>query len=459
MNQCLFVTSSRRLHIRAGAVYVVHEGKLMHIRTPRLLAMVASLAAAASLVSAGGASAAEGEQPRGALIGTLSADDTAAPPKSAQIRRERVDTNIACNTIAPTARAGLGGAAKACVEIKPLADFEAPPTADHAVAANDACDITQPGYATATRFGTCLNGMEITYTLLNDKNAVVGTGLMNVATSMTLSATKTTWNETATVKVISVTGQVKSLNISYDVGCTGGCSMTDARPWDGTKTLGVGGTATGTVTYNTPLASGGLANVTSKHHMYVVASGTIPVQPNVSWDNPWPIRCDNQVGANPGCVVPDVRANFEFSLAELGGAAATYGWAQNALRDGAPLRRDPSEATAKTRREYTCGSKSTDPFIYMDDVVPNDSCDEFPFARSYEGGTNGALCADIVPLYENGQWMIYEARADKPVTGNEPCARGHVNNDDNSNAGLALGRYVQRDRVLDTEKYNVYVTN
>lgn len=97
--------------------------------------------------------------------------------------------------------------------------------------------------------------------------------------------------------------------------------------------------------------------------MYVVASGAIPVQPNVSWDNPWPIRCDSQVSANPGCVVPDVRANFEFSLAEFGGAAATYGWAQNALRDGAPLRRHPSEATAKTRREYTCGSKSTDPFI------------------------------------------------------------------------------------------------
>ncbi|MEU5647195.1 hypothetical protein [Streptomyces milbemycinicus] len=203
------------------------------------------------------------------------------------------------------------------------------PSADQPVAANDGCDISQPGYFTATRFGTCLNGMEITYTLVNDKGAVVGTGLMNVATSMTLSATKTTWNETATVKVIGVIGQVKSLNISYDVGCTGGCSMTDARPWDGTKTLGVGGTATGTLTYSTPLASGGLTNVTSKHHMYVISSGAIPVQPNVSWDNPWPIRCDNQVGANPGCVVPDVRANFEFSLAEFGGAAATYGWAQN----------------------------------------------------------------------------------------------------------------------------------
>ncbi|GGU62718.1 NucA/NucB deoxyribonuclease domain-containing protein [Streptomyces daghestanicus] len=242
--------------------------------------------------------------------------------------------------------------------------------------------------------------------------------------------------------MVDVTGRVTSLNISYDAGGDGGCSMSDTRPWDGTKTLGRGGAAAGTVTYSTPLAAGGLANVTSKHHMYVVASGAIPTQPNVNWDNPWRIRCDSQVGANPGCVVPDIRANFEFSLAEFGGAAATYGWAQNALRGGAPLSRDSSETTASTRREYTCGSKSSDPFVYMDDVVPNDSCDEFPFATSYEGGTNGASCADIVPLLENGQWMIYEARTDKPVTGTEPRVRGHVSN---GNAGLALGRYVQRD--------------
>lgn len=275
---------------------------------------------------------------------------------------------------------------------------------------------------------------------------------------MTLSASSTTWNETTTVTVAATSGQVTGLNISYDVACDGGCSMSDAHPWDGTKTLTEGGSATGTVTYSTPVASGGLTTVKSKHHMYVVATGAIPTQPNVNWDNPWPIRCDNQVSANPGCIVPDIRANFEFSLAEFGGAAATYGWAQNALRANAPLSRDPDEATATTRREYTCGSKSSDPFGYMDHLVPDDSCDEFPFARSYEGGTDGAFCADILPLFENGQWMIYEARADKPVTGYEPCVRGHVTNADNGNAGLALGRYVQRDRVLDTEKYNVYTT-
>lgn len=78
---------------------------------------------------------------------------------------------------------------------------------------------------------------------------------------------------------------------------------------------------------------------------------------------------------------------------------------------------------------------SADPFVYMFDAVPNDSCDEFPFARSYEGGTNGGLRADILPLYVDGEWEMFQARADKPVTFTEPCVRSHVDLDDNTNAG------------------------
>ncbi|MGW1278903.1 NucA/NucB deoxyribonuclease domain-containing protein [Streptomyces tsukubensis] len=432
-------------------------------RSPRrLLAIGASLAAAASLIAAGSASASDTDKearPGLRAIGVLNAAELASPPNPTQLHSERVTLNTSCTPVTASARAGLGGAVKACVETKPLTDLTSMPAATKAAALNDSCDITRPGFFTATRHGSCLNGMEVTYRLIDNRGVVLGTGVMNVATSMTLSASRTTWNETATVKVVRVTGQVRALNISYDVKCTGICRMTDARPWDGTRTLGQGATATGPVTYSTPVPSGTQTDVTSKHHMYVVSTGAIPTQPNVNWDNAFPIRCDAMVGANAGCIIPAARANFTFSLAEFRGAAATYGWAQNALRGGAPLSRDPSEATADRRREYTCGRLSTDPFNPRPDLVPDDSCDEFPFASSYEGGTNGAFCADIVPLYENGQWMIYEARPDKPVTGTEPCVRGHVTNADNSSAGLALGRYVQRDRVLDTEKYNVYVTN
>lgn len=95
--------------------------------------------------------------------------------------------------------------------------------------------------------------------------------------------------------------------------------------------------------------------------------------------------------------------------------------------------------------------------MLLPQYVPNDSCDESPFAGSFEGGTDGALCADIVPLFQNGQWMIYEARTDKPVTFNEPCVRGHVALQADQSAGGKYGAFVKNQRILDTEKYNANI--
>jgi hypothetical protein len=54
---------------------------------------------------------------------------------------------------------------------------------------------------------------------------------------------------------------------------------------------------------------------------------------------------------------------------------------------------------------------------FDDSVVLDDSCDEFPFAGTYEGGTDGGLCAEIVPQYEDGAWYIHQADDSRPVTG------------------------------------------
>ncbi len=423
----------------------------------RLLALGASMVVAASLAIGGSASAADqplAPAPELAPIGGLDVSSLPTEAEAATVTPQPASPRANCISIPASKRSALGGATKECVKSKALTDVAAVPAAR---AASEFCDITQPGKYTGGRFGLCLSGLELTHTLLNDKGAVVGTGVMNVATDMTLSATSTTWSETVTVQVVKVTGELKSLTIAYDVGCTSGCTMTKATPWTGSKILGQGGMATGTVTYSAPVAAGGQTQVTSQHHMYVVATGGIPLDPNVNWTNPYPIRCDAQIGSNPGCVIPAARANMVFSLAKFGGAAFTYGWTQNNLRANAPLTRDPSEAAAEIRRANTCET-SADPFVYMFDVVPNDSCDEFPFARSYEGGTNGGLCADVLPLYVDGEWEMFQARADKPVTFTEPCVRSHVDLDDNTNAGGELGRQATSQRVLDTEKYNVVVT-
>jgi hypothetical protein len=93
------------------------------------------------------------------------------------------------------------------------------------------------------------------------------------------------------------------------------------------------------------------------------------------------------------------------------------------------------------------------------DLVPNDSCDEYPYAATYQGGTNGGLCADIFPiLEEDNTWQMYQDPAAPTVTFNEPCVRGHVPNDKNSEVGLALSALSRGQRVIDLEKYTLLIT-
>jgi hypothetical protein len=346
------------------------------------------------------------------------------------------------------------------VETKPLETASTVTTRSAAgVTAAGACDVSQPGYWTWTRTGgMCLNGMKVTYTLYDDDGGVDGTGLMEVRSSMSPSVTSTNWNEQISVKVTDVDGDVSSLNIAFDVDCTSTCSATTNRPWAGSQSLGEGAEASGSVTYSSSVASGTRDSLRTKYHMYVTTTGSIPTQPNVNWESPTqaPIRCDAELTTS-GCVIPERRANLEYSLSDPkhGSAAAVYSFAQGYLRGWAPLTR--AEDLGPSNRERTCGSQSSDPFEYMDDLVPDDSCDEFPFAGSFEGGTDGAQCADLLPLYENGQWVLYQARADKPITYEEPCVRGHVSLGANESAGGKYGSLVKNERILDTEKYNVNI--
>ncbi|MGW9175865.1 NucA/NucB deoxyribonuclease domain-containing protein [Streptomyces decoyicus] len=279
---------------------------------------------------------------------------------------------------------------------------------------------------------------------------------MEVSSSMTLSGT--TWSENVSVKLAKVTGNVKSLNIAFDADCTSACKMAKKRPWAGATTLRKGQQASGKVTYKATPPQGGSETLKTKYHMYVTMTGAIPVRPNTNWENPQRIRCDKEVGNGAGCVYPDIRANFALSLRKYGAAAATYLWAQQNLPDKwgdrTSLRRMANEAAAEANRRRTCKDGTFDEIS----EVPNDSCDEFPFAKTYDGGTRGELCADILPRRENGKWFVYEARADKPVKGTEKCVRGHVPLPVNTAAGGELGRFAVTQRVLDTEKYTMTVT-
>ncbi|MBY8884159.1 hypothetical protein K7472_04770 [Streptomyces sp. PTM05] len=429
----------------------------------RLITAAASIATVASLALAGTTSArADDDAPPspGPLLGTIA---PSAPADGDLTPAEPLDASSSCTAVAPDRE--NGDATTECVEMTPAAALAgAPAIADRATPSGATTCVAKPGYFQHTRFNSCLTGGRITYTLRDNKGEAVGTGIIVVGDSASLSQTSTTWRETETVSVAEVTGRLKSLNIAFDVSCDGGCKATGPSPWAGARTLTAGGTASGSVTFSTPVGKGRDTLVTVGHHLYVTSTGAIPTQPSTGWSSPDKVRCDDAVGKFPGCVYPDRRADLDLSLSRYGAAAATYAWAEKNMSDhwgssGNPLQRLADLAGGESHRASTCGAKSTAPFVPKPaSVVPDDSCDEYPFAATVQGGRNGGLCAEVVPLRENGVWKFYEADPKRPVTHDEPCVRAHVPLQVNSAAGGAVGAFPAASRVLEGEKYTVTIT-
>ncbi|WP_305788706.1 hypothetical protein [Symbioplanes lichenis] len=288
---------------------------------------------------------------------------------------------------------------------------------------------------------------------------MVGTATLNFVNSVTLSATKSVIDEQTTATVANTTGSVTQVAVSLTASCTSACTTTKAAPWTGAALLSKGQSKTGTVSYSETLAKGAQDATRLRYNAFITVPNAIPAQPTAAWDGVTDIRCDNAVSAYAGCVYPGARPDLQLSAGTYKAAAITYLWAQLYLPDGwgsgTPLRRLASDSAANANRARTCEDGT---FVKLPDPpVADDSCDEFPFAKSYEGGTAGALCADIAPILEDGQWVVYEANAAKPVNYTEKCVRGHVTLADNEAAGGELGRFTQAVRLLDLDKYTVTI--
>ena len=439
------------------------------MRRWRFLAGAAVVAVLVAMSPAAPAGATDREASTGSnaaprLLGTLSAADIARHNRARKAdvveSTATVAAGASCVTTAPGSKERALGAVSSCTRLTPTVRTK------RVSRAADPCDSGQSGYWTYTRSGSCFKDFEGEYWLLDDRGRIIGTADFVVSGSMTLSPGRGTFTEKLTVTVTDTDRQVLALNIAMDAACTGACSMADANPWDGMVTLVEGDSAAGTVTYAAGPSAGTQTTIQTSYHMYIVAVGAIPIQPNFTWSNPWNVRCDNSlaVSGTTGCVYADVRAQLILPLGQYRAAAATYAFAQTYLIDhwgaeDSPLRRQADTAIAASNRRATCETP-LDPFIPFDDtVVVDDSCDEYPFAATQQGGTTGSFCADIVALQEDdGLWYFYEARADKPVTFNEPCVRGHVPLGENEAAGGKVGSLPQSERVIDNEAYTVAIT-
>lgn len=417
----------------------------------------------ASTVTPDGQSGPIGDPPaaHGRYLGTLSHTNQRDKHKTAVEQKAR-SAKESCTPTAPGSKERRTGAVSTCVSVKPASSRT---TAAHrtgrAAKAGNMCAVAKPGYWRFERLSACLREMLVNYTYRDTKGKILGSAVFYVSTSAILNPRSGLWSEEILVEATQYKGQIKSTTVEVAVSCTSKCKATKKNPWVGSKTLTDGQVAGGSVSYSNVPAAGAEDATTVNYELKIAKSGTTPTPPHVTWSNPDPIRCDSHLtdgqNVSTGCAVPSVIPELTLPLKDFGAAAATYDWAQYHLPDkwgrylGKPLTR---ALDGDERRKYTCDYKSSVPFVKRDG---DDSCDEFPFASTWEGGTDGGKCAEIVPLFEGGQWNYYEADPNRPVTEKEPCVRGHVPLKVNSRAGTEYSNLIQSQRLVDKDPFYVQV--
>ncbi|GHE82014.1 hypothetical protein GCM10014715_42140 [Streptomyces spiralis] len=370
-----------------------------------------------------------------------------------------------CTPTAPGSKERRAGAVESCVTVTPApakaqtrTGFAA--TAAASTAAASSCGITSPGSYSYERFSYCVSGINVTYILRDSNGREIGRGTLAVATSADLSATATTWSEQVSATMTSASGDVTALDAKFRVSCGTGCRATKTAPWYGGN-ITLGQTLTGTVTYSSPQTTGSSASFYTSYAMYVTSPGAVAVDPNASWNNPREIRCDDAVGGSSvaGCAVPSVMPELSMSTqgSDQGGAVAAYLWAQKNLTDrwglNTPLTRSTSGVADRT--SSTCGSGSSEPFADATDLIPTDTCAQFPFAETKEGGRDGAQCAELIPHWGSGGWIIFELNGGSSLDTSQRCVRAHVAAADKQFADTQLADGFASQRVIDADQFKL----
>ena len=305
-----------------------------------------------------------------------------------------------------------------------------------------------------TRTEVCIYGLIGQYTFwIEPTHEIVGTARYLLSHDInTKPGNGADIHENAFVEQIAGTGVGKATQVRFTAKCTGQCTTHDPDGYSGPMAIGSNEEALFSYTGNPVVGTPDSFRLQYTLAAFPSSGGNSSNQP-IRYEFPSDIRCDQPDNAPPGCVVPLFRPTLELPLAKYGAAAVNIAIAQNYFPDGwgltTPLSREPSEAKQDANRRAIC----EDGTFVPDPAVPKDSCDEFAFAASKQSGAafglTGVNCAEITPVFENGQWYAY-IWSDGYT---ERCVRGHVPLPDNSAVGGELGRFTQSERLLENDQY------
>ncbi|MFF0018825.1 hypothetical protein [Streptomyces sp. NPDC005374] len=276
------------------------------------------------------------------------------------------------------------------------------------------------------------------------------------------TASPTQVEEFTSVTLVGQSGEATNNTMDWNSACVG-CSVLHQEPWSGYASFYNGQTRERRWNREVSIPAGGKKDLDWNWSLRTRAGG-VELQEPYQWGSGQVLgRCDNQVAGNFGCIAPRISPTLPIDYATRQAGATLvavgsqvnnhwWGWEEK----NKPLTRLADDADAEANRDIIC----PDTFV-PDPVVVDGSCDEYPFARTYQSRDNGTVfsgdrCQQLTSRQlSNGDWDLFTVDGDWDP--NAPCLRATTPLAQNSAVGGDLGRFTQDVRLLDQDKYFVLV--
>jgi hypothetical protein len=357
------------------------------------------------------------------------------------------------------ARSGVGRVS--CFSTEPIAgDEDAEEEASAAALPETSCSGMEKNVYWQSRRWLCIEHQYFHYVINPQTGGQVGRASFLIQQELTLrdvQSTPLTVGEFVAVSLRDQRGEATNMSMTFDSGCSG-CSTASGSPWEGRASFSEGQTRQDQWNWTIPINAGGLERPNWGWQLRSY-SGSLPTTEPYEWGGGIAIvRCDNQVGGDYGCVMPTYRPTLtlDYAVEQAGGMLVAVGYQLNnhwwgSQEKNKPLTRQANDGAANDNRDIIC------PDDFEPDLnVTNPSCDEYPFARTWESRDNSTIyngdhCQQLTSRqYPNGDWDLF------PVgtwDANAPCLRATTPLGQNQSVGGELGRFTTRNRLLDRDPY------
>lgn len=278
--------------------------------------------------------------------------------------------------------------------------------------------------------------------------AVVGTITFNYIDYSYTSATISTWAHQLQIDPTAITGAGAGSSVSGTASCSGSCRLSSVKfP---SQAVVVHRLINGESYYNTTATGVGSVGTSSTSVNFVFTNPSWAGPSNPATSTQLPVRCDNALPGQPiGCVFSGYIPTVVYSRSgPYAGFARHVGDAQasglpGGYPNGVPLTRLTDNTLIAKNRTTACPSKYPRP--------AGKTCDEYPFASSYQGAYTGGGTPRTFPYCS----IKLGSAGSTGSSGYSICM---IDSSQNSGAGSVLGRFYNANRVISRDPFRVWIT-